>query len=51
MTSSTVQLGVRVPPGLLAQLKAEHRRSYPEHGLSFNRWLCALLEAAAYPEE
>ena len=34
---------LRGPKALADQLHAEHRRTYPEHGLSFNAWLLGML--------
>ena len=34
---------LRGPKPLADRLHAEHRRTYPEHGLSFNAWLLKML--------
>lgn len=35
---------LRLPEELFTRLREEHAQSYPEHRLSFNRWLLALIE-------
>lgn len=42
MTQITTTL--RMPPETLQQLRDEHRRSYPVHGLSFNGWLLSRIQ-------
>lgn len=36
---------LRLPEELFTRLREEHAQSYPEHRLSFNRWLLRLLES------
>lgn len=37
---------LRLPEELFTRLREEHAQSYPEHRLSFNRWLVGVIEAA-----
>jgi hypothetical protein len=34
-----VTLTLRVPPAMAEAWRAEHRRTYPAHGLNWNSWL------------
>lgn len=47
----TATLSIRLEPAVLARWKEKHRRSYPEHGLSFAAWLEAQVEIARAVQE
>lgn len=36
---------IRLSEELFARLREEHAQSYPQHRLSFNRWLLRLIES------
>lgn len=42
--SQVVIATIRGPQALADQLRAEHRRTYPAHGLSFNNWLLSRIQ-------
>lgn len=39
-----VALNIRLTPALRDSLKAEYWRTAPKHKLSFNAWVCGILE-------
>lgn len=39
-----VALNIRLTPTLRGALKAEYWRTAPKHKLSFNAWVCGILE-------